>query len=792
MLVSAPATSALDALFASLAPALSGESLKTPATGAFKNVLDDLALLSEPEADASAKQQSAAVPEPSSKKQQPQASASLTDIVAAPQTAALKLPQARFASPQAGSDTPADENTAGDAETSQSPAGDSAPANLLHSQPATIETLPQAGPLEAEETPVHATAPAPRAAIPSGSSSSTKVAASTVFGHTVANVSSRAASAPAAIRTASQPRALLANAPASQPVMTPDAGDDEQTPAASVAAAPSQVPVKAPISNPPTMARPAQQAATGKPSATPPIDPGKHYVIDPDKSGSIVTTRSAKNSPPSKPSSPVAPGQPAGANTTPAASSTTRPAILPGAMATLPVPANHEVPSANANPIGTPTASSIAPSQQPAKPHTSDSAPQTRPAPQIPASTSGLTAPSSTPEFLTAPVPAAPTVGQSLQAQAAPTAETPSSGTPNPDQSAEAQAMALPGSPVTSMPATSTPATAPAPTGISQPAAGRTTQPAGPSITRSETPGSAPEAKSPLVPQAENFAFAMRLLGLDDEASRAPLTQSSTSPGNGDPTSAQPNQTAPQPQNSPAQQTAPPQGQSANPQDANPSQQNSSQATHETQPAAPTTGKPEPAAQSQPEISAASKAAEPSHPVDAPVFQVPQQGPQAESPASGLERGDAAEPQVMLAAQQMHSGGPELPRSSASSEILLHLTGSDQSTAAIRVADRAGSVNVSVHAADPVLRESLRTNLGDLSAQLNLQGWKTDTTKSAAVASHSDNPQDSHGSEQRGSGQQSSGGDRQPQRERRGNGGQWQEAFNQQITGKETHPGGNR
>jgi len=94
---------------------------------------------------------------------------------------------------------------------------------------------------------------------------------------------------------------------------------------------------------------------------------------------------------------------------------------------------------------------------------------------------------------------------------------------------------------------------------------------------------------------------------------------------------------------------------------------------------------------------------------------------------------------------------PELPRTSGSSEILLHLTGNDASSAAIRVADRAGSVNVSVHAADPVLRESLRSNLGELSNQLNAEGWKADVVKSAAVATHSESQQDSHAAGQRGS-----------------------------------------
>ncbi len=136
---------------------------------------------------------------------------------------------------------------------------------------------------------------------------------------------------------------------------------------------------------------------------------------------------------------------------------------------------------------------------------------------------------------------------------------------------------------------------------------------------------------------------------------------------------------------------------------------------------------------------------------------------------------------------------PELPRTSASSEILLHLTGNDESSAAIRVADRAGTVNVSVHASDPVLRESLRSNLGELSTQLNAQGWKADVMKTAVVATHSESQQDSHAGGQRGSQQQqSSGAERQPQRGRRVNGGQWQQELDQQTTGGDALPGGNR
>jgi len=176
------------------------------------------------------------------------------------------------------------------------------------------------------------------------------------------------------------------------------------------------------------------------------------------------------------------------------------------------------------------------------------------------------------------------------------------------------------------------------------------------------------------------------------------------------------------------------------------------------------------------------------HWTDAFALQAPELGSVAFAPV----RAEEVHSNLPLTAQETYSLAPELPGTSAGTEILLHLTGNDQSSAAIRVADRAGSVNVSVHASDPVLRESLRSNLGELSAQLNTQGWKADVLKSSAVVVHSESPQDSHSGGQRGSQQQqSSGHDRQPQRDRRANGGQWQQELDQQITGGNAQPGEN-
>lgn len=168
------------------------------------------------------------------------------------------------------------------------------------------------------------------------------------------------------------------------------------------------------------------------------------------------------------------------------------------------------------------------------------------------------------------------------------------------------------------------------------------------------------------------------------------------------------------------------------------------------------------------------------------------QSPEFDPPAATAQSTEASETNPLLSAREAHLLATEMPNTSASSEILLHLTGDDQSLAAIRVADRAGLVDVSVHASDPVLRESLRSNLGELSTQLNSQGWKADVIQTATVAAHSENQQDGSAGGQRSFSQhQSSGGDRQTQRDRRGNGGQWQQEFDQQFSGGDAHSGGN-
>ena len=130
------------------------------------------------------------------------------------------------------------------------------------------------------------------------------------------------------------------------------------------------------------------------------------------------------------------------------------------------------------------------------------------------------------------------------------------------------------------------------------------------------------------------------------------------------------------------------------------------------------------------------------------------------------------------------------PRTNPSNEILLNL-GNGQSSAAVRVVDRAGTVTVSVHASDQDLRNSLRANLNDLTTQLSAQGVKTEVLKTASTQSTPESRQEQGNPQQRGSGQQHSlsQNDRQSQRERRGN-SQWLEELAEQTSASTVQPGG--
>lgn len=170
------------------------------------------------------------------------------------------------------------------------------------------------------------------------------------------------------------------------------------------------------------------------------------------------------------------------------------------------------------------------------------------------------------------------------------------------------------------------------------------------------------------------------------------------------------------------------------------------------------------------------------NPVLSQAATTPQFNAHADTPFS--EPQPAANISTVAALHEAQPVLPEAPRATAASEILLQLGGKDQA-AAIRVSDRAGTVNVSVHATDGDLRSSLRSNLGDLASQLTHQGWKTEVVKTGTGLTRGETSQDPQQDGQRSPGQQqgSSQGERQPQRDRRASSGQWQAEFEEQTSG---------
>lgn len=159
--------------------------------------------------------------------------------------------------------------------------------------------------------------------------------------------------------------------------------------------------------------------------------------------------------------------------------------------------------------------------------------------------------------------------------------------------------------------------------------------------------------------------------------------------------------------------------------------------------------------------------------------------PEVQSPTQFSEPPQAATLNSVSAMHEAQQILPETPRPAATAaEIMLQLGGKDQA-AAIRVTDRAGTVNVSVHAADADLRTSLRSNLGDLASQLSHQGWKTEVVKTGTVLTRGETSQDQQqGGRSPNQQQQSSPqGDRQSQRDRRSNSGQWLAELEKQASG---------
>ncbi len=289
----------------------------------------------------------------------------------------------------------------------------------------------------------------------------------------------------------------------------------------------------------------------------------------------------------------------------------------------------------------------------------------------------------------------------------------------------------------------------------------------------------APAPATRIATTSENFSFAARMIEPDITPVHALPTPTKSPLTPVEPQVTQPKAVIPL--------TKPPASESQRPQ-SEPSS-NSSNSKHVTQ-STPPAEKPD---------TRAPKAADASQPEQTmgPVTRWSEVGaPQLTEAVYGRsapELAEASHTGPTLAAQEAHLAAQELPKTSTSSEILLHLTGNDQSGAAIRVADRGGSVSVSVHASDPVLRESLRSNLGELSNQLGQQGWKAELLKPAVLAAQSDGQQDSHAGGQPSQQQQqhSSGGERQSQRDRRTPGGIWQQELEQQISSGDAHAGGN-
>lgn len=284
-----------------------------------------------------------------------------------------------------------------------------------------------------------------------------------------------------------------------------------------------------------------------------------------------------------------------------------------------------------------------------------------------------------------------------------------------------------------------------------------------------------PAPKIPLLPQAENFAFEVRMLDPEPSSGHTTAPQSKPLMNNFEAPATPATGPVIQSQGTSSQQTHTVQNQAT------------SDSQRETVTSNFQAEKPASPAKNEAELAQPQKSDVSLHGSETSFFQTPQ----IESMASGLEVTEHTQTAPALASQEPHLLTPELPKSSAGSEMLLHLADGDQASAAIRVADRAGSLNVTVHASDPVLRESLRSNLSELTAQLNQQGWKAEIARTAVVA-HSESQQDPHSGGQRGNPQQQfSGNDRQPQRDRRGN-GQWRQELEQQISGGDAHARGNQ
>jgi len=225
--------------------------------------------------------------------------------------------------------------------------------------------------------------------------------------------------------------------------------------------------------------------------------------------------------------------------------------------------------------------------------------------------------------------------------------------------------------------------------------------------------------------------------------------------------------------------------------------------------AGPRNNRPAPESQAlRPQTYSATKPSGPAASPDATVDRSVLNAVRQVSPESALWNGTATHIDVRPAASSLPEPGPstrpallaqladvpqvaaEPPKLTAGGEIVLHLD-NGQAAAAVRVMDRGGAINVAVHAADPQLRNNLRSNLSDLTSQLNAQGLKAETVKPALAQGASENRPDQGDPQQRSSHQQqpSPQGERNGQRDRRGN-GRWLEEFAEQTSASTANLGG--
>jgi len=744
VILSAPALASLHVPVASLAPALDSKGTDASSQASpFKNVFDSLTLFEDSPQQGDAGRENGGVPHTSNKRTQPESSGAGTEDAIVPQDptrSASKLPLGLSLS------------AIGVASESDEAVNDKAPEEA---------PLPQLGDSpeqrDASSSLTAKSQPAPivqQSQVPSSVSVSPTLAAALSSG--TAQVAAPASQAiPAKVVAAATTSATAKTqftAPSPESVQTqPVQTQPVQTKPVQEASSPVQT-AQADPTLPATLQvyQLHQPATTVRPSTSLPVPQ--------------ATSANATKSTPIASSLPVrTPGTPAPAPQRVAAPEYRAPqASVPAASAPASVEASRSYPVTSNPPVSN-APQAVAPTLVLATPvgdQTSTAAPFPSVVISVPESDSqSKSAQKSSAVDAKAQQPSTSASEPSVPVSIVPPAES----APEPTVAAAAVATAMP---------------APAPLSTGHEATDRAPETSGTSAPQHEAIALASAPKAPLIPQAENFAFAVRMAAPENSSDNSSLTQQFQIPVTANGT--------------PVTQTKG----SVTPSEASASQPAASLESptpdapqREAQSSAPETQQPNAAARNPFELQGAQQTqAVTPHWNDAAVLQSPENGSQM---ATG-EPAEAAQPSLPLAAQEAHLLSPELPRTSAGSEILLHLTGNDQTSAAIRVADRAGTVNVSVHASDPVLRESLRSNLGELSTQLNDQGWKADVLKSSAVAAHSEGQQDSHAGGQRGSGQQqSSGGERQPQRDRRASGGQWQQELEQHITGGDAHPGGN-